>query len=132
VIDRLVDAAETHGAAAQAAAVVAARDAAPSDRRSLEKAVAAWHAALDRAVMAMQEWQSLAELTLSLRKLIEHQEDVVKGTTGLQSRDRSGAAPQGGPKDGNDRGGSRDGKRDGTPDGNDEGRPPAPPGPNRR
>ena len=43
---------------------------------ALRAAVGAWRASLDATVAAMAEWQSLAELTLFVRRLLEEQERI--------------------------------------------------------
>lgn len=86
VLDRLITALEASvvaadelAPAADAAAATAARTGAPDDVGALLAAEDRLAAGLDEALAAMAQWQSLAELTLFVRRLIEEQEALRGG-----------------------------------------------------
>ncbi len=74
VLDLAVEVADGLAPAAQAAAGEAARTGAAPEIRAYVAAADRLLAGLDAALAAMAEWQNFAELTLSLRRLIEEQE----------------------------------------------------------
>ncbi|MBL9087558.1 MAG: hypothetical protein JNM10_10480 [Planctomycetia bacterium] len=93
VLEHLVEAAAVRGPAAHELATRLARDGAAADVASLRASVTAWRAAVDATVAAMAEWQSLAELTLFVRRLVEEQERIDRD---LKSLDGGGAKPPAG------------------------------------
>lgn len=85
VVEHLLEAAEVAGPAAAGRALSVARDATLADVAALRDAVTTWRTSLDAALSAMAEWQSLAELTLFVRRLVEEQERIDKDIEGLDA-----------------------------------------------
>jgi hypothetical protein len=94
VLEHVVDAAAVRGPAAHDLAARVAREGAAADLPALRGAVTAWRTALDATVAAMAEWQSLAELTLFVRRLLEEQERIDRDLKGL---DGGAVRPPAGP-----------------------------------
>lgn len=93
VLEHVVEAAAVRGPAAHDLATRIAREGTAADLAGLRASVAAWRAAVDATVAAMAEWQSLAELTLFVRRLVEEQERIDRD---LKSLDAGGAKPPAG------------------------------------
>lgn len=88
VTDHVVEAAATRGPAAAEATARLAREPSDPALADARAAVAAWRASLDAASVALADWQSLAELTAFVRRLVEEQERVDKD---LRSLDKGGS-----------------------------------------
>ncbi|MFO0933275.1 MAG: hypothetical protein U1E39_11275 [Planctomycetota bacterium] len=96
VVERVVEAAADRGPAALEVATRVARDGGAAELPALRAAVSAWRASLDATVTAMAEWQSLAELTLFVRRLLEEQERIDHDLKTLDTGGgRAGSAPGG-------------------------------------
>ncbi len=94
VLEHVVDAAADRGPAAHDLATRVARDG--TELATLRAAMGAWRASLDASVAAMAEWQSLAELTLFVRRLVEEQERIDRDLKGLDTgAPKPGSAPGG-------------------------------------
>ena len=76
VLEHAVTTADTRAPAAQEAAATASRTGTPADVAALLAEEDRLLASLDSMIVAMAEWQSLSELTLFLRRLIEEQETI--------------------------------------------------------
>ncbi|MCC7139653.1 MAG: hypothetical protein IT460_14615 [Planctomycetes bacterium] len=76
VLERAVEAADERAPAALEAAATSARGGSPDELAALAETLSLWKTSLDATVAAMAEWQSLSELTLFLRRLIEEQEAI--------------------------------------------------------
>lgn len=85
VLEHAVESAAGLAPAAQEAASVAAKTADSADVAALVAADDRLLAALDRTLVAMADWQSLSELVLFLRHLIDEQETLNRGIKTLDS-----------------------------------------------
>jgi hypothetical protein len=83
VLETAVPAADTDAPAAAAAAVEAATKAGAREIQALADAQDRLAERLASVLKAMSEWQSLSELTLTLRRLIEEQELIDKNIRSL-------------------------------------------------
>ena len=88
VLEHAVSAADVRAPAAQEAAATASRTGTPADVAALLAEEDRLLASLDTLYRAMAEWQSLSELTLFLRRLIEEQETIRDDIKGLNKKDR--------------------------------------------
>jgi hypothetical protein len=94
VLEHVVEAADRLGPATQEAAAAAARSGSPDDLKALVASATAWRTRLDAAVLAMQDWQTFAELTVMLRRMIEDQEAIERQVKELEDRKQQEKKPR--------------------------------------
>jgi hypothetical protein len=95
VLERSIAVAVDLAPAAQAAAADAATKGTAAELATLGAAQERFAAGLDEALKAMAEWQSLAEMTMALRRLIDEQEVIDQRIQGLGKKDKGGTPPPG-------------------------------------